>query len=509
MIAARLGRGSALPRFLWGARHLSQRGIVAMGPGELAWATEARALMAPQDAPLALQCRVAVIRTSGGAFAARWSGSPGVSAWMLEDAAPYAVGAQATLLPDALSTKANSRERAHDYAEFALARALTIRAAEVGLHALRAREGDDDDDDLPEGHHFSEPRGVVMGLGCCAVLGAGEGEREGRTNEAWICALGADGKRETRRLRFAGVPGADGGSDGGSDGGVVRVSRGLQDLAVSAALAEAAGDAHGRLCLDVFRRAGALLSDDVVREAGVEPRRDVNRALLLQPAPRDGEAHALFLSAAAARAHATPIAVVPGSFHPVHEAHLAMARGAADALAREGGESGAVVLELTLSNADKGGLGLDDARRRLAVNSEIMRGQPDERRFATLVTRERLLVDKARLFSGSPAVRFAVGFDTAVRVLDAKYYPGEDGLGDCLAALRDCRAKFFVAGRDAHAGKPGADRGAFLTADDLPVHVSASGTTSKDLFLHLPGWTRNDVSSSAIRAAAAAKKAGS
>jgi hypothetical protein len=82
MIAARLGRGGALPHRLWSARHLSERTaptIVAMGPREPKWVTEARALMAPQDSPLQLPCRVAVIRTGGGAFAQRWSGSPGAS----------------------------------------------------------------------------------------------------------------------------------------------------------------------------------------------------------------------------------------------------------------------------------------------------------------------------------------------------------------------------------------------------------------------------------------------
>jgi hypothetical protein len=412
---------------------------------------------------------------------------------MLEDCAPYASEAQATLYPGVQSTKANSRERAQDYAEYALARALTIRAAQVGLHNLRASESEDDD--------------VILGLGCCAMLGAGEGERKGRTNEAWICTLGADGTRETRRLRFAGVPSAE----SKSDGGVVRLSRALQDLAVSAALSEAAGDDHGRLCLDVFRNAGALVSDDLDREFGVEPIRECNRALLLQPAPRNGQTSALFLPVAAANAHSKPIVIVPGSFHPVHDAHLSMARLAADALTREGGDAGAVLLELTLSNADKGGLTLDDAMKRLRVNGEIVTGQPSDLRFATLVTRSRLLLDKAKLFAGSPAVRFAVGFDTAVRVLDAKYYGGANGLEDCLSALKACNAKFFVAGRDQHAGKPGEERGAFLTADDLPVHAIAdSDSTSKDMFLHLPGWQRNDVSSSAIRAkAAAADKEGS
>lgn len=103
-------------------------------------------------------------------------------------------------------------------------------------------------------------------------------------------------------------------------------------------------------------------------------------------------------------------------------------------------------------------------------------------------------------------------YDTAVRVLDEKYYGSTQALVQELAGLKARHdARFWVAGRREDAGKPfGSESGTFardvlryLTAKDLPVLPlpgGAQGIESSSMFVDLPGWQRMDVSSSALRA---------
>ena len=65
------------------------------------------------------------------------------------------------------------------------------------------------------------------------------------------------------------------------------------------------------------------------------------------------------------------------------------------------------------------------------------------------VTRAATFVEKARLF---PGVRFVVGYDTAVRVIDPKYYAGAAGRDAAVLALWSAGARFLVGGRVDAAG---------------------------------------------------------
>jgi hypothetical protein len=150
--------------------------------------------------------------------------------------------------------------------------------------------------------------------------------------------------------------------------------------------------------------------------------------------------------------------------------------------------SAPVLFEISVMNADKGSLDAGQIATRL-------RQFTPEMGFARVVlTREALLADKAAVLPGND---FVVGYDTAARVVDPKYYDGELGLRMALDRLRELRCRLVVAGRVADSGE---GRGAFLTLDSLPIPEGFD-----DLFVGLSEEAfRVDLSSSQIRAAAAA-----
>ena len=83
-----------------------------------------------------------------------------------------------------------------------------------------------------------------------------------------------------------------------------------------------------------------------------------------------------------------------------------------------------------------------------------------------------LYSDKAKLF---PDSTFAIGYDTAERLVAPRYYGGNDGMLLSMAALHGARCRVLVAGRvqgasshaDGEAGDAGADK--FLTLADLEM----------------------------------------
>jgi hypothetical protein len=161
----------------------------------------------------------------------------------------------------------------------------------------------------------------------------------------------------------------------------------------------------------------------------------------------------------------------PGSFNPLHQGHEGLARAAAGCSGR------AVALELSVENVDKPPLAYEEVLSRL----EGLKG-----RYPVVVTRAPIFAQKARLF---PGCWFAVGVDTAFRLVDPKYYRGgveemEEGLAQMLAL--GCR--FLVAGRLVE--------GKYQT-------LAAVGVPPRwrPLFLEIPESAfRADISSSQLRA---------
>ena len=159
--------------------------------------------------------------------------------------------------------------------------------------------------------------------------------------------------------------------------------------------------------------------------------------------------------------------LLSGSFNPLHIGHERLAAAAGQASGRPPS------LELSVENVDKPPLQRFEVERRLVQ----MRG-----RLPVVVTRAPTFLQKARLFGGC---HFALGYDTAVRLLQGQYYEkGEPGVAAALAefAAGDCR--FWVAGR--------VDGKAYRTLADIDVPAQYAG-----LFAPLP--FRMDISSTELR----------
>jgi hypothetical protein len=163
-------------------------------------------------------------------------------------------------------------------------------------------------------------------------------------------------------------------------------------------------------------------------------------------------------------------ALLSGSFNPLHAGHERLAEAAAAALGMP------VTFELPILNADKAPLGYAEIERRL----EQFRW-----RYPVALSRAALFVDKAALF---PGCVFVLGYDTAARLVDPRYYGGEAGRDAALASIRAQGCRFLVAGR--------VQDGVFHTLDEIAIPAGA-----RDLFIGLPEQAfRVDLSSSAIRA---------
>ncbi len=160
--------------------------------------------------------------------------------------------------------------------------------------------------------------------------------------------------------------------------------------------------------------------------------------------------------------------LLSGAFNPLHEGHERLAAAAGQLSGRH------PILELSVENVDKPPLQRSELERRLAQ----MRG-----RYPVVVTRAPTFLQKARLFGGC---HFALGYDTAVRLLQGQYYDeGERGVAAALAefAAGDCR--FWVAGR--------VDGDAYRTLAAIEVPAEYA-----DLFATVP--FRMDISSTELRA---------
>lgn len=159
-------------------------------------------------------------------------------------------------------------------------------------------------------------------------------------------------------------------------------------------------------------------------------------------------------------------AVLSGSFNPRHEAHRKMQQAAAAHLGF------AVGCELPLQNADKPPLDALSLAERL--------GDFDE---PVALSRLPRFDQKA---AAMPGTVFVVGYDTAVRILDARFYGGPRERDAALGQIRSQGCRFLVADRIA-------DHGLGSIAD-----LTLAGAA--DLFERLPDF-RLDLSSTQLRAA--------
>ena len=163
--------------------------------------------------------------------------------------------------------------------------------------------------------------------------------------------------------------------------------------------------------------------------------------------------------------------VLPGSFNPLHRGHLELAAAASRLLGLE------VAFELSVINVDKPPLEEEAIRRRAGE----LRGKG-----RLLLTRAETFRKKAELF---PGCVFVMGWDTAVRLVEGRYYEATEGaVLRALAEMGALGCRFLVAGR--------AEGDAFRTLADVPVPQGFA-----DLFDDIPESAfRADVSSTELRA---------
>jgi hypothetical protein len=174
------------------------------------------------------------------------------------------------------------------------------------------------------------------------------------------------------------------------------------------------------------------------------------------------------------RAEAKPLALLPGSFNPLHPGHTTLAAVASARLRVP------VHFELSVANVDKPGLPPEEIKKRVA-------------QFATVgpvwVTRAATFIEKATIF---PGAAFVLGWDTAIRLIDPAYYGGTAERDSALRMMLAAGCRFVVGGRVDEAG-------AFRVWDR-----DAIADEFADLFVVLAeSEFRVDVSSRALRACAA------
>jgi hypothetical protein len=169
-----------------------------------------------------------------------------------------------------------------------------------------------------------------------------------------------------------------------------------------------------------------------------------------------------------------PFVLFPGSFNPIHEGHVSLARVAEELRQQP------LAFEISVTNVDKPPLAREAVKRRLAQFAW---------KWPVELTRAPTFVEKSRLF---PRATFVVGADTAERLFGPKYYGDDEGrMHAALEEIANAGSSFLVAVRVDAMGRVRA-------LNDIPVPGRYA-----DLFTEIPEHRfRLDTSSSEIRARA-------
>ncbi|NJO82817.1 MAG: hypothetical protein HC828_08305 [Blastochloris sp.] len=171
----------------------------------------------------------------------------------------------------------------------------------------------------------------------------------------------------------------------------------------------------------------------------------------------DQHVHSVTVASDGSRTADAPVrgALLSGSFNPLHAGHERLL----DAAERFTELPGA--FELPVFNADKPPLSYAEIERRLAQF---------RRPYTVILSRTPLFVQKAALF---PSCIFVVGYDTAVRLVNPRYYGGATERDQALTNIRAHDCRFLVAGR--------IQNGVFQTL--AAAHIPPAFA---DLFVELP-----------------------
>jgi len=301
-----------------------------------------------------------------------------------------------------------------------------------------------------------EPEAPCLGVSCTAALASGRPKRG--DHRCWV-AVESDTQSSVHTLTLA---------KGARD-------RAGEEKLVRSVILRAIGETTGLGPAPMLE----LVGDETVLVETEEPPADI-------AAVRNGARDCVWSLPDGSIENTAPkvSGLMPGSFNPLHTGHEQLRQVAERIL------GGPVAFEMTIVNADKPPIdffALEQRRRAIQSTPVAITATP---RF----------VDKVSRF---PGVTFVIGFDTAVRIIDPKFYGGtEEQLAKALTSIRDAGCRFLIAGRLDQSQR---DASQFCGFADLSLPADF-----EDLFTAIPESDfREDISSTELRKRAAGDAASS